>query len=99
MKFVKTCRGVSGRLAGWAIADPDFGRIGGAAWQQRRASLLLAHPVLGSHLRPCRAEFWDEHFKFRQFWGSCFGNSEKDEFFCSIFVRMIEQKNPLIKLP
>ena len=36
-------RGVSG---GWASAQPVFGRIKGA-------TLLLAHPVLGSHLRPC----------------------------------------------
>ena len=46
-------RGVSGGWAGWAIAHPVFGRIEGAAGRrQRRAALLLAHPVLGSHLRP-----------------------------------------------
>ena len=43
------CRGVSG---GWAIAHLVFGKIEGAAGQWRRAALLLAHPVLGSHLRP-----------------------------------------------
>ena len=37
---------VTGGWAGWAIAHPVFGRIEGAA-------LLLAHPALGSQLRPC----------------------------------------------
>ena len=41
-------RGVSG---GWAIAHPLLGIIEGAAGQERRAALLLAHPVLGSYLR------------------------------------------------
>jgi hypothetical protein len=46
-------RGVSGMWAGWAIAHPFFGRIEGAARRrQRSATLLLAHPVLASHLRP-----------------------------------------------
>ena len=44
---------VQRRKAGWAIAHPVFGRIEGAAGRQRHATLLLAHPVLGSHLRPC----------------------------------------------
>ena len=47
-------RGVSGRWAGWAIAHPVFGRIEGAAGRRQRcATLLLAHPVLASLLRPC----------------------------------------------
>jgi hypothetical protein len=47
-------RGVSGGWAGWAIAHPVFVRIYGTAGQrQQRATLLLAHPVLGSHLCPC----------------------------------------------
>lgn len=47
-------RGVTGGWAEWAIAHPVFGRIEGAAGQRRwRALLLLAHPVLGTHLRPC----------------------------------------------
>ena len=46
-------RGVSGVWAGWAIAHSVFGRIEGAAGQRRRAALHLAHPVLGSELRPC----------------------------------------------
>ena len=45
-------RGVTGGWAGWAIAHPVFGRIEGAARQRYRAALLLAHPVLSSHLRP-----------------------------------------------
>ena len=49
-------RGVSGRWAGWAIAHPVFGIIEGATGQRRRAALhtryVLAHPVLGSQLRP-----------------------------------------------
>ena len=49
MIFVKTCRGVSGGWAGWAIAHPVFGRIEGAAGQRWRAALLLAPPVLGSY--------------------------------------------------
>ena len=36
-----------------AIAPADFGRIVGAARQWWRAALLLAPPVLCSHLRPC----------------------------------------------
>ena len=38
--------------AGWAIAHPVLGKIEGATRQWWRAALLLAHPVLGSHLRP-----------------------------------------------
>jgi hypothetical protein len=45
-------RGVSGGWAGWAIALPVLGRIEGAAGQRRRAVLLLAHPVFGSHYAP-----------------------------------------------
>ena len=44
-------RGVTGGWAGWAIAHPVFGRIEGPAWQRRRTTLLLAHPVSGSQLR------------------------------------------------
>ena len=45
-------RGVSGGRAVWAIGHPVFGRIEGAAGQRQwRAILLLAHPVLSSHLR------------------------------------------------
>ena len=44
--------GVSGGLAGWTIALPDFDRIEGATGYQQRAALLLAHPAWGSHLRP-----------------------------------------------
>ena len=36
----------------WAIAHPGFGRIEGAAVLRRRAAFLLAHPDLGSQLRP-----------------------------------------------
>ena len=43
-------RGVSIGWAGWAIAHPVFDRIEGAAKQQWRVALLLAHPVLGSNL-------------------------------------------------
>ena len=51
--LVILCRGVSGGWAGWAIAQSDFGRIEATAGQQQwRAALLLAHPVLGSYLRP-----------------------------------------------
>ena len=50
---IPTDRGVTGEWAEWAIADPVFGRIEGAAGQWRRAALLLAHPALGSQLRPC----------------------------------------------
>ena len=46
-------RGVNGGWAEWAIAQPGFGRIEGAAGQRRCAALLLAHPALGSYLRPC----------------------------------------------
>ena len=45
-------RGVIGGWAGWEIAHPVFGRIEGAAGQQRHATLLIAHPVFGSQLRP-----------------------------------------------
>ena len=45
-------RGVNGGWARWAIAHQVFGRIEGAAGEWRRAALLLAHPVLGSQLRP-----------------------------------------------
>ena len=45
-------RGVSGGWAGWTIAHPVFGKIEGAAGQRQCAALLLAHPVLGTHLRP-----------------------------------------------
>ena len=44
-----------GGRGGGAIACPGFGRIehsGGSA-QWWHAALLLAHPVLGSFLRPC----------------------------------------------
>jgi hypothetical protein len=30
--------------AGGHMPPPDFGRSEGAAWQRRRAALLLAHP-------------------------------------------------------
>ena len=30
-----------------------FGKLEGAAGQQRRAALLLAHPDFGSYLHPC----------------------------------------------
>ena len=49
-------RRVSGGWAGWAIAHQDFGRIEGAARKRRRRAshyVLLAHPDLGSYLRPC----------------------------------------------
>ena len=49
--FLRICRGVGGRLAMWAIANPVFGRIEGAARQWWRAALVLAHPVLGSQFR------------------------------------------------
>ena len=46
-------RGVSGGWLGWAIAHPVFGRIEGVAGRRQwRSALLIAHPVLGSHLRP-----------------------------------------------
>ena len=50
-------RGVTG---GWAIAHPVFGRIEGADGQrQQRATLLTAHPVFGSQLRPWEvSEMW-----------------------------------------
>ena len=48
--YVHCTRGVSGGWAEWAIAHPDFGRLEGAAGQQGRAALLLAHPDLGSYL-------------------------------------------------
>ena len=44
-------RGVNGGWAGWAIAHPVFGRIEGARGRRQQcATLLLAHPVLGSHM-------------------------------------------------
>ena len=46
-------KGVTGGWSGWAIAYPVKGRIEGAAGQQRRAALLIAHPVFGSYLLPC----------------------------------------------
>ena len=47
-------RGVSEGGAGRAIANPVFGMLKGTARQQQlRAALLLAHPDLGSQLRPC----------------------------------------------
>ena len=36
----------------WVIAHPVFGKIEDTARQRCRSALLLAHPVLGSHLRP-----------------------------------------------
>ena len=47
------CRGVIEEGAGQAIANPVFGMLKGTARQRRRAALLLAHPDLGSQLRPC----------------------------------------------
>ena len=35
-----------------AIVHPVFGKKEGTAGQRWRATLLLAHPVLGSQLRP-----------------------------------------------
>ena len=46
-------RGVSGGWAGWAIAHLVFGILEGTAGQLWRSALLLAHPDLGSQLRPC----------------------------------------------
>ena len=45
-------RGVIGGWAGWEIAHPVFGTIEGATGQRRHATLLIAHPVFGSQLRP-----------------------------------------------
>ena len=39
-----------GGWAGWASAHPDFGRLEGTVEQPRWATLLLAHPELGSQL-------------------------------------------------
>jgi hypothetical protein len=50
--ILSCCRGITGGWTGWAIAHPGFSRIERAAGQWRRAALLLAHPVLGSYLRP-----------------------------------------------
>ena len=46
-------RGVNGGWTEWAIAHPGFGRIAGTTGQWRSVALLLAHPALGSYLRPC----------------------------------------------
>ena len=40
---------------GWAIAHPAFGRIEGTARYWRLTTLLLAHPILDSQLRPWHA--------------------------------------------
>ena len=48
---------MAGGQDGQLIAHPVFGIIEGATGQRRRAALhttyVLAHPVLGSQLRPC----------------------------------------------
>ena len=49
----KPDRGVTVGWAGWAIAHPIFGKIVMRWQERRRTALLLAHPVLGSQLRPC----------------------------------------------
>ena len=46
-------RGITGGWAGWANAHPGFARIEGATRQWWWAELLIAHLVLGNHLRPC----------------------------------------------
>ena len=45
-------RGVTGRWTRWAIAHPVFGKIVMRRRKWQQAGLLLAHPVLGSQLRP-----------------------------------------------
>ena len=73
LQILKQYRGVSGGQAGWAIAHPVFGRLEGATRQRRRAALLLAHPDLGSQLRPCNMS---DHFgplkKLLPQWLECF---------------------------
>jgi hypothetical protein len=46
-------QGVTGGWTGWTIAYPVFAKIDGAAGQWRHTEVLLARPVLDSHLRPC----------------------------------------------
>ena len=52
MTTLVSVRGVNDGWAKWAITDPGFFRlVRRGQWQ--RAALLLAHPALGSFLRPC----------------------------------------------
>mgnify|MGYP001278063775 CR=1 FL=1 len=50
--YVLEFRGEGDGWAEWAIAHPGFGRIEGVTRKRRITALLLAHPVLGSQLRP-----------------------------------------------
>ena len=52
-KILTNNRGITGGWAGWAIANPVFGIIEGAGGQRWHATLLIAHQVFGSQLRPC----------------------------------------------
>ena len=67
--FLRICRGVSGRWAMWAIANPVFGRIEGAPGQWWRAALVLAHPVLGSQFRHCSALILGQQIRVRPYGG------------------------------
>ena len=54
------CRGVTGGWAGWAIA-----RIEGAAGQWQRATLLLAHPVIGIYILTRLKCKWTRKWKWK----------------------------------